>query len=221
MNKHAVASNLDRQQKRTLETGVRVPNFSLPDAVRVRLDIENAGSFRRFHAQIAHMEDLEMRTNFDFSPYRRSTVGFDRLFNLLETASGDEEGYPPFDIVKDGEDSYRITLAVAGFRPNEIEVVAHQNLLIVTGKRAEDDDAGKYLHRGIAARAFERRFQLADFIETGSASFDNGLLTISLKRVLPETMKPRRIEIGSGTLGSSSATSDRIEGAEQKVLKAA
>jgi molecular chaperone IbpA len=193
----------------------------LPDAVRVRLDIENAGCFRRFHAQIAQMEDLEMRTNFDFSPYRRSTVGFDRLFNLLETVSRDEEGYPPFDIVKDGEDSYRITLAVAGFRPDEIEVVAHQNSLTVTGKRAEDDGVGKYLHRGIATQAFERRFQLADFIETGSASFDNGLLTIVLKRVLPETMKPRRIEIGIGTLGGSNAANDRIEGAEQKVLEAA
>lgn len=117
-----------------------------------------------------------MRTNFDFAPYRRSTVGFDRLFNLLEAGAREEDGYPPFDILREGEDSYRITVAVAGFRPEDIEVVAQQNLLTVTGKRAEDDGKGEYLHRGIAARAFERRFQLADFVEAGNARFENGLL---------------------------------------------
>lgn len=137
-----------------------------------------------------------MRTNFDFTPYRRSTVGFDRLFNLLEAGTREDDGYPPFDILKDGEDSYRITLAVAGFRPDDIEVVAQQNLLTVSGKRAEDKGSGEYLHRGIAVRAFERRFQLADFVEAGNASFENGLLSIELKRVVPEAMKPRRIEIG-------------------------
>lgn len=150
-----------------------------------------------------------MRTNFDFAPYRRSTVGFDRLFNLLEAGAREDDGYPPFDIMKDGEDSYRITLAVAGFRPDDIEVIAQQNLLTVTGRRAEDEGKGEYLHRGIAARAFERRFQLADFIEAGEASFENGLLTIALRRVLPEAMKPRRIEIS----GSASAT-NRIGAAE-------
>ena len=147
-----------------------------------------------------------MRTNFDFSPYRRSTVGFDRIFNLLEAGARDDDGYPPFDIVKDGEDSYRITLAVAGFRPEDIEIVAQQNLLSVTGKRAEDDGKGEYLHRGIAARSFERRFQLADFIEAGDARFENGLLSIALKRVVPEAMKPRKIEIAGG-----SSESDRLE----------
>ncbi len=137
-----------------------------------------------------------MRTNFDFAPYRRSTVGFDRLFNLLETSAREEDGYPPFDIVKEGEDSYRITLALAGFAPSDIEVVAQQNLLVVLGRRAEHNDQGEYLHRGIAARAFERRFQLADFMEAGHASFEHGLLSIELKRVVPEAMKPRRIEIG-------------------------
>lgn len=139
-----------------------------------------------------------MRTNFDFAPYRRSTVGFDRLFNLLEAGAREEDGYPPFDILREGEDSYRITVAVAGFRPEDIEVVAQQNLLTVTGKRAEDDGKGEYLHRGIAARAFERRFQLADFVEAGNARFENGLLSIELRRVVPEAMKPRRIEIGGG-----------------------
>jgi len=139
-----------------------------------------------------------MRTNFDFSPYRRSTVGFDRLFDLLETGQRTDaaDGYPPFDILREGEDHYRITLAVAGFRPDEIDVVAQQNQLTVTGKRAEDKDQGDYLHRGIAARPFERRFQLADFIEAGNARFENGLLSIELKRVVPEAMKPRKIEIG-------------------------
>ena len=158
-----------------------------------------------------------MRTNFDFAPYRRSTVGFDRLFDLLETGSrGDvPDGFPPFDILKDGEDSYRITLAVAGFRPEDIEVVAQQNLLTVTGKRTDDDTSGEYLHRGIATRSFERRFQLADFIEAGNATFEHGLLTIALRRVVPEAMKPRRIEIGG------KAANDRIEGPKDKARDAA
>lgn len=157
-----------------------------------------------------------MRTNFDFAPYRRSTVGFDRLFNLLEAGAREDDGYPPFDILKDGEDSYRITLAVAGFRPEDIEVVAQQNQLTVTCKRAEDNGKGDYLHRGIAARAFERRFQLADFVEAGNASFENGLLSIALKRVVPEAMKPRRIEIGG-----SNAAQDQIEAPKDKVREAA
>lgn len=159
-----------------------------------------------------------MRTNFDFTPYRRSTVGFDRLFDLLETGMrGDgPDGYPPFDIARDGEDSYRITIAVAGFRPDDIEVVAQQNQLTITGKRAEGKDQGEYLHRGIAARPFERRFQLADFIEVQSASFENGLLTISLQRVVPEAMKPRKIEIGSGATAQ-----EQLEAPTEKVPEAA
>jgi molecular chaperone IbpA len=155
-----------------------------------------------------------MRTNFDFTPYRRSSVGFDRLFDLLETGMrGDPaDSYPPFDIAKDGADSYRITLAVAGFRPDEIEIVAQQNQLTVTGKRAEATDEGQYLHRGIAARPFERRFQLADFVQVNSASFENGLLTIQLKRVVPEAMKPRRIEIGSGSPANDQLEAPRDEG---------
>jgi molecular chaperone IbpA len=151
-----------------------------------------------------------MRTNFDFTPYRRSTVGFDRLFDLLETGMrGDApaDGYPPFDIVREGEDSYRITLAVAGFAPNEIEIVAQQNQLSVTGNKRDDGDKREYLHRGIATRTFERRFQLADFIEVGRAGFENGMLSIELKRVVPEAMKPRKIEIGGGH-----PSNDRIEG---------
>jgi len=159
-----------------------------------------------------------MRTNFDFAPYRRSTVGFDRLFDLLETGlRGDgAEGYPPFDIVRDGDDSYRITLAVAGFRPNEIEIVAQQNQLTVTGRKPDENNEGQYLHRGIAARSFERRFQLADFIEVGSAEFADGLLSIALKRVVPEAMKPRRIAIGGGA-----PANDRLEAPQEEGRKAA
>lgn len=148
-----------------------------------------------------------MRTAFDFTPYRRSTVGFDRLFNLLETGLREDDGYPPFDIAREGEDSYRITLAVAGFRPEDIELVAQQNQLTVTGKRDDEDAGAEYLHRGIATRAFERRFQLADFIEVGDARLDNGLLSIVLKRVVPENMKPRKIAIDG-----SAPANDRIAG---------
>jgi Molecular chaperone (small heat shock protein) len=146
--------------------------------------------------ELLHLEDLEMR--IDLSPYRRSTVGFDRLFNLLETGNVADaaEGYPPFDIVRDGDDSYRITLAVAGFRPDEIEIVAQQNQLSVSGKKADEKQDAQYIHRGIATRSFDRRFQLADFVEVRGANFQDGLLSISLQRVVPEAMKPRKIEIG-------------------------
>lgn len=157
-----------------------------------------------------------MRTAFDFAPYRRSTVGFDRLFNLLETGLREDDGYPPFDIVKEGEDSFRITLAIAGFRPQDIEIVAQQNQLTVTGNREDNDGQRDYLHRGIATRAFERRFQLADFIEASDARFENGLLSIALKRVVPEAMKPRKIEIGG-----ASSVSDRLEGPQSEARQAA
>lgn len=142
-----------------------------------------------------------MRTDFDFTPFRRSTVGFDRLFDMIERSAWTDisDGYPPFNLEKDGEEGYRITIAVAGFRPDEIEVVAQQNQLIVTGRKQKQvRDEDRYLHRGISARPFERRFQLADFIQVRSADFDNGLLTIALEREVPEAMRPRRIEIGSG-----------------------
>jgi molecular chaperone IbpA len=138
-----------------------------------------------------------MRT-FDFTPYRRSTVGFDRLFDLLETGMRQDstDSYPPFDIEKTDEDRYAITLAVAGFAPSDIEIVAQQNQLTVTGRKGEENrDESRYLHRGIATRAFERRFQLADFVVVENARFDNGLLRISLKREVPEAMRPRKIAI--------------------------
>ena len=144
-------------------------------------------------------EDLEMRTAFDLTPYRQSTVGFDRLFDALESGlrSESQDGYPPFDIVRTGDDSYRITLAVAGFSSDEIEIIAQQNQLVISGEKAEKvDDGLEIIHRGIATRAFERRFQLADFVEVKDASYENGMLTVLLERVVPEAMKPRKIEIG-------------------------
>ncbi len=141
-----------------------------------------------------------MRTNFDFTPFRRSTVGFDRLFDLLENGTSwqQAENYPPFDLERRGEDSYRITLAVAGFRPDEIDITQQQNLLIVSGRKNGEDE-GQYIHRGIATRAFERRFGLADYVQVRSAELKDGMLSIELVREIPEEMKPRKIEIGGGT----------------------
>jgi molecular chaperone IbpA len=142
-----------------------------------------------------------MRTAFDFTPYRRSAIGFDRLFDVLETAArnGAADNYPPFDIERSGEDSYRITLAVAGFKPDEIDMTAQQNLLVVTGKKGEADEGRTFVHRGIAARSFERKFELADYVQVRGASLDNGLLTIDLVREVPEAMKPRKVAIGGQT----------------------
>ena len=133
----------------------------------------------------------------DFSPYRRSTVGFDRLFDFLESASrAEQDNYPPFDIEKLGDDSYRITLAVAGFKRDEIEIVAHQNMLTITGRRGDDRGKdGNFLHMGIATRAFERKFELADFVHVTGADLADGLLRIELAREVPEAMKPRKIDI--------------------------
>ncbi len=135
--------------------------------------------------------------NIDFTPFRHSTVGFDRLFDLLETGvpGSTSDTYPPFDLVQESEDRYRITLALAGFRPDEVEVTAHQNVLLVSGRKSGEENA-RYIHRGIAARAFERRFALADFVQVKDADLRDGLLTITLEREIPEAMKPRRIEIG-------------------------
>ena len=136
----------------------------------------------------------------DFTPYRRTTVGFDRLFDLLERqarlAGGDN--YPPFNIERSGDDAYRITLAVAGFKPGEIDITAQQNLLVVKGSRAEAE--GKdFVHIGIANRSFERRFELADFVRVESADLADGLLTIELVREVPEAMKPKKILVGGAT----------------------
>jgi molecular chaperone IbpA len=142
-----------------------------------------------------------MRSAFDFTPYRRSTVGFDRLFDFLESATRTEasDNYPPFDIEKMSDDRYRITLAVAGFRSDELDITARQNMLVITGRKSESRNKdGNYLHMGIATRAFERRFELADFVRVENADLRDGLLAIELVREIPEAMKPRKISIGGG-----------------------
>jgi molecular chaperone IbpA len=141
-----------------------------------------------------------MRTAFDFAPYRRSSVGFDRLFDMLESNSlgQGQENYPPFDLVKTGEHEYRIELAVAGFKSDEIDITAQQNVLLVTGRKKEDggEKDNNYIYRGIATRSFERRFALADHIQVTGADLRDGLLAIELVREIPEAMKPRKISIG-------------------------
>jgi molecular chaperone IbpA len=138
-----------------------------------------------------------MRT-IDFSPLYRSVVGFDRLADLLETATADAAtGYPPYNIERTDENAYRVDIAVAGFRPEELEIEVKENLLTVTGRKAANDEPRRFLHRGLAERNFERRFQLADYVVVTDANLADGLLSISLKRELPEALKPRRIEIGT------------------------
>ena len=137
--------------------------------------------------------------NYDLTPLLRATVGFDRMFNMLDTATRLDESassYPPYNIEKTGEDSYRIVMAVAGFGEADLEVTAKENSLVVTGKKDKVETAAeRYLHRGIATRAFERRFDLADHIRVAGAGIENGLLHIELVRELPEAMKPRSIAI--------------------------
>ncbi|MBB3465066.1 Hsp20 family protein [Rhizobium sp. BK377] len=137
-----------------------------------------------------------MRTNLDFSPLFRSSVGFDRMLTALETASRIDtiDNWPPYDIVKTSEDDYRIVMAVAGFSQNELTMTQEQNMLVVSGQKANSQEV-QYLHRGIAGRSFQRRFELADHVKVVTAGLVNGLLTIDLRREIPEEMKPRQIEI--------------------------
>jgi len=154
-----------------------------------------------------------MRSAFDFAPFRRSSVGFDRLFDMLENSAFGQaqENYPPFDLIKLGDNDYRIELAVAGFKPDEIDITAQQNVLIVTGRKSEESDQkdGDFIYRGIANRSFERRFALADHIQVKGADMKDGLLSIELVREIPEAMKPKKINIG-GSQGQP--RHDRIEG---------
>jgi molecular chaperone IbpA len=146
-----------------------------------------------------------MRT-IDFSPLYRSVVGFDRLAQILETATVDQaSGYPPYNIERTDEDAYRIEIAVAGFRSDELNVEVKENLITVQGRKTANDAERRFLHRGLAERDFERRFQLADYVVVTDAQLSDGLLSISLRRELPEALKPRRIEI-------STASSPLIEG---------
>src|SRR4051812_2701523 len=175
-----------------------LPDFSSPGAlsglVRAPADARRTASY-----PCCSTEDVAMRT-YDFAPLWRSSVGFDRLFDLINDTQRLEgqDNYPPYDIVRTDENTYRISLALAGFSPDEINITAQQNRLTVTGSKAEHKGGHEYMHQGIAARSFERQFNLEDHVEVEGASFENGLLQIELARKIPEAMKPRKIEIGSG-----------------------
>jgi molecular chaperone IbpA len=146
------------------------------------------------------MEDLAMRT-YDFAPLWRSTVGFDRLFDLAQAAAqhAGEDNYPPYNIERLGEDSYQISLAVAGFSPDEISIRAEQNVVTIEGNKPEKAER-EFLYRGISTRHFKRQFNLADYVQVKDASFDNGLLQIELVREIPEAMKPRKIAINGSNV---------------------
>jgi len=159
---------------------------------------------------------------YDFSPLYRSTVGFDRLFDLLDQSARAEPAgnWPPYNVERNSEDEYRITMALAGFAPDEIELVQKENALTVAGHKAAPQEGGtQVLHRGIAARSFRQTFDLADHVKVTTASLENGLLTIDLKREVPESLKPRRIEIASGSSPASGKDSTvhqiEIEQSEQ------
>src|SRR3954469_19205139 len=171
---------------------------------------------RRARARLAqHEEDMTMRSAFDFAPFRRSTVGFDRLFDMLENSNAGQgkENYPPFDLIKLGDNDYRIELAVAGFKPEELDITAQQNVLIVTGRKKDESEekASNYVYRGIATRSFERRFALADHIQVRGADMRDGLLSIELKREIPEAMKPKKINIGDSQRAERSAIGSRSD----------
>lgn len=151
-----------------------------------------------------------MRANLDFSPFYRSSIGFDRIFNLLENASLPQNGdsWPPYDIAKIGDDSYRIVIAVAGFEESELTITHEPNMLVINGAKAENGEM-QYLHHGLALRPFARRFELADHVSVVGAKLEHGLLTIDLKKEIPEEMKPRRISINADT--GTKPASKRIE----------
>ena len=153
-----------------------------------------------------------MRTPYDFSPLSRSSVGFDRVFDLLENAARVQaiDNWPPYNIEKTGEDQYRITMAVAGFTPEELDLVVQPNLLVVSGQKQGKENT-EYLYRGIATRSFERRFELADHVQVKGASLDNGLLTVELVREIPEEMKPRRIEVQAQTALGAGEQPQQVE----------
>lgn len=143
-----------------------------------------------------------MRTVLDFSPLHRSSIGFERVFDLLEAAQAQPaDNWPPFDTIKLSDDRYRITMAVAGFKRDELDISTQENMLIIKGERKSDAE-GEYLHRGIAYRPFVRRFELAEHVQVKGAQLADGLLTIVLEREIPEAMKPRRIEIGADPIAA-------------------
>ena len=163
-----------------------------------------------------------MRTAFDFSPLYRSTVGFDRLFDMLDQSAQLEPmtNWPPYNIEKVGEDQYVITMAVAGFSTDEIELTQKENQLVVTGQKKGSEEGKQYLHRGIATRAFKQTFNLADHMKVTAATLENGLLTVELKREVPEALKPRRIDIASSG-GPTAVSQDNHREQIEQTSKAA
>lgn len=195
-----------------MKSDERKPFFVLPGAHWRSGDGAIRSTQRKPLRQSLKMEDMIMRSAFDFAPFRRSSVGFDQLFDMLENNSFGQaqENYPPFDLIRKGENDYCIELAVAGFKPEEIDITAQQNVLLVTGRKNEESEnkGSEYIYRGIATRSFERRFALADHIQVKGADMKDGLLSIELKREIPEAMKPKKINIG----GSQKPQHDRIGG---------
>ena len=160
---------------------------------------KGVGLRRFFVTMLLTQEDMAMRTTMDFSPLFRAGIGFDRVFNLLDQASRvtAADNWPPYDIIKTGDDSYRIVMAVAGFNRDELTLTDRPNLLVVTGVKKDEPNEGEVLHKGIAARDFERRFEMADHVKVASAVLDEGLLRIELRREVPDALKPRKIDIES------------------------
>jgi molecular chaperone IbpA len=154
-------------------------------------------------------------TTYDFAPLFRTAIGFDRLARLMDTAvsSGEAPSYPPYNIEKTGDDTYRLTMAVAGFSPDDLDLTVKENTLVISGRVATEGNKGEVLYRGIAGRAFERRFVLADHIVVEGADLQNGLLHVGLKRVVPEALKPRKIAIG-GAAAPVAIANDASESAK-------
>jgi molecular chaperone IbpA len=160
-------------------------------------------------------------TTVDFAPLFRTAIGFDRLARLVDTASAgqDSQTYPPYNIERTGDDTYRLTMAVAGFRPDDLDITVKESTLVVSGRVGNDVPKAEILYRGIAGRAFERRFVLADHIVVEGADVQHGLLHVGLKRVVPEALKPRKVAIGNGA--SAAITSTPVANDPQEAAKAA
>jgi len=174
---------------------------------------------RTLHHMSLRQEDVKMRT-FDLSPLFRQTVGFDRLFDALAQSGGLEPApnYPPYNIERTGENAYRVTLAIAGFAPADLSIETRENALTVRGAQQapSEGEAREFLHQGIAARAFERRFQIADHVVVTGATLENGLLHVDLVREIPETQKPRRIEISTGAQRTAAPRPAEVKPVEVK-----
>ena len=178
-----------------------MPNWVLTTKMKEDFDHGGECSTKNSVASIRRTSDMR---NYDLSPLFRSSIGFDHMNRLINTASKtDIETYPPYNIEKVDEDDYRITMAVAGFSNEDLDLIQKENALFIKGQANIKNTKTEYLHRGIAARSFERRFSIADHVNVIGANLQNGILTIELKRDIPEALKPRKIKIFSGDSGSS------------------